>query len=1084
MLTSLLACQPNTPSNNSGRFRLMSEKETGIVFSNILDNSENFDVFRYRNYYNGGGVAIGDINNDGWQDVFLTSNTGSNKLFLNEGNFTFKDISESAGLSGNKPWSTGVALADINADGLLDIYVCNSGDIKGGQRENELFINNGDLTFTEAAADYGLDDKGFSTHACFFDYDGDGDLDAYILNNSFRSVASLGFKNLRNERDPDGGDKLYRNDNGKFTDVSADAGIYGSVIGFGLGVTVGDVNGDNWPDIYVSNDFYERDYLYINKQDGTFSEEFTRRFDAGSHFSMGADMADLNNDGWPEIYVTDMLPPDLERLKQTTDFVDFDQFILRYNNDYYNQFMHNTLQNNDEGFFLEEAYLSGVAATDWSWGALLCDLDNNGYKDIFVSNGVYKDVTDQDFISFLANEETQEAVLMGKEVDFSAFVDAMPSKKIPNYCFSNSGNWKFENKSAEWGLDLPSHSNGAAYADLDNDGDLDLIVNNLNDRVFVYQNQSNPDENNYLKIQVKPTAENPFAVGDKVVLHLGKQKITHTNIPNRGFQSSVEMWPPLGLGKTNMVDSVEYFTQNGKQRIVKYRISANQTLVLDPKDAEPFKNTNESIIPETNLEKVNAPVFVHRENNFIDFDREQLLYQMISREGPPLATADVNGDGLEDFYVGGASGQLGALFVQTTPGKFNDLTLQSDNAPAEDAAALFLDVDNDGDQDLYLASGGSEQLEGDEALEDRLFINESTGKQVVFQATARTLPRIRRNTAVVKSLDINKDGYADIFAGVRSVPGYYGKLPDSYVLINKEGQGFERGKTTDFSALQELGMVKDAFVADLNGDQYPELIVVGEWMPVTILWNEAGTFTSKTELENTEGWWNAIKLIEKEGNTWQFALGNFGLNSMFEASTANPISLYVNDFDKNGSVEALYTKNENGKDFPYHLKGDLQKEYIALKKKYLYHKDYANKSMTAIFSTEELRDAQILTCKTLASSQLTLNSDGSFELKALPRSVQVSPIYDFITDDYNGDGNLDLIAFGNFSYAKPEVGKMLGNKGVVLPGTGSTDFTGIGQHSQLYLYGEFRSAAVLRNSSDVFYIIGKNNAELEIFRRK
>ncbi|MCD4735480.1 MAG: VCBS repeat-containing protein, partial [Bacteroidales bacterium] len=722
-------------------FQLIPSEVSGISFINKITNEKNLNVFLYRNFYNGGGVGIGDINNDGLADIYLTANMEKNKLFLNLGDFKFQDITASSGVAGEHAWSTGVVMVDINADGLLDIYVCNAGNVKGDNQKNELFINNGDQTFSERAEEFGLADNGFTTHAAFFDYDCDGDLDAYILNNSFIPVNSMGYSNKRMVRSDEwevpelvkgGGDKLLRNDNSKFIDVSQEAGIYGSLIGFGMGITVSDFNQDMLPDIYVANDFYERDYLYINNGDGTFEESIQDWIAHLSLAAMGVDIADINNDGLSEIYATEMLPEGDARLKNTTEFERYDIYILKLMDDFYHQFMQNSLQlNNGNETFSEIAFYSGVAETDWSWGPIMFDMDNDGYIDIFVSNGIYHDLTDQDFIDFFASEIIQKMTISGKKTVVDSIINKMPSTPIPNYAFRNNGDLTFTNMSAEWGLDTPGFSNGTAYGDFDNDGDLDLIVNNVNQPCFVYQNKTNEKTNNhYLKVRLIGEGQNTFGIGSVVNVYYNDQTHKQEQISSRGFQSSVNHVLNFGLDDVTKVDSVEVIWPNRKRQVVE-NIYSDQLITFNIKDAAEKKFIIKS--SKTSIEKLvecDSPFDPHKENFYIDFEYEGLISQMLSREGPAMDVGDLNNDGLDDLFIGGATNYGGQIYLQSSKGEMmiQKYDCFKQDKEYEDTAAGFFDADGDGDPDLYVGSGGNDKGNDSRLLRDRLYINNGRGE--------------------------------------------------------------------------------------------------------------------------------------------------------------------------------------------------------------------------------------------------------------------------------------------------------------------------------------------------------------------
>lgn len=1086
LLFFFAGCSNSSESNQKKNsvFTLLSSSQTGIDFKNELTSIENFDVFRYRNFYNGGGVGIGDINNDGLADVFFTSNMGENRLYLNKGDFKFEDITKGAGVAGSKMWSTGVAFADVNADGFLDIYVCNSGNINGDNRENELFINNGNLTFTEKAKEYGLADEGFTTHAAFFDYDKDGDLDCYILNNSFRPIGTLGYRNLRNQRDPLGGHKLYRNDGDHFVNVSEEAGIYGSVIGFGLGVTVGDVNNDNWPDLYISNDFYERDYLYINQKNGKFSEELEKYMTHLSMFSMGADMADINNDGYLDIFSTDMLPEDDRRLKQLTAFETYDTYQLRLATGYYHQFMRNMLQlNRGDNSFAEIGQMAGVDATDWSWGALMADFNNDGDKEILVCNAIYRDVTDQDYIEYMGSDENVRLAFEGKKIDFTKFVEGMSSTPLKNYLYQKDSLLHFKNVSDDWGLGQPSFSNGAAYGDLDNDGDLDLVINNLNMESFVYRNESARSGNSSVSIRFAGSDKNRFGIGAKVSLYVGDSLLYYEHMPIRGFQSSMDYKMVVGLGKAKRIDSLKVVWPDDKVQVLK-SVPANNILTLDHSNARSVDDAIKKKETRPLLTEIKTPAFKHKEDNYLDFNRERLIFSMLSTEGPALATADLNNDGREDFFVGGAKGQPGTLFIQTANEEFKRLDIPAfvADSTSEDVDAIFFDADNDHDLDLLVITGGTEFSNQSVELDDHLYINQTVGSKIDF-VRSKTLPPIFQVGSCVSAADIDRDGDQDLFVGTRVIAGYYGTIPAQYILIN-DGKGNFKDETNQWSpALKEFGMVTDAQWSDLDSDGLTDLVLVGEWMPVTIFRNEGGKLGTPIAISKT-GWWNTLHIsdFDKDGFP-DLAVGNLGLNSRFRPSEKNPVKLFVADFDGNGSTDPIYTYHKDGKDYPFALRQDIIKQMPSLKKKFLYFRDYAGKDINEIFSKDLLNKAKVLEFKDSHSSVFFNKGKLTFNQTQLPWEAQVSPIYSFESSDFNSDGKMDLVLGGNLFNVKPEVGRYDGLEGLVLLGNGSNEFKSLpAGKSGIKIAGEIRRISFLKSGSKKLLVFARNNDTLKIYK--
>ncbi len=1078
-------------------FDLRSADHTGIDFDNTLTSTAAFNIYKYRNFYNGGGVAIGDVNNDGWVDIYFTANMQSNKLYINQGDFRFLDVTEEAGVAGSQAWSTGVSMVDINADGWLDIYVCNSGDVKGDDKRNEFFINQQNGTFKDLADELNLANQGFSTHAAFFDYDKDGDLDVYLVNNSYRSIGSFNLKeNERQLRDEMGGDKLYRNDNLSFTDVSEESGIFSSEIGFGLGVMVADFDLDGWQDMYISNDFFERDYLYMNQGDGTFVESLTKQMRSISNASMGVDIADLNGDLYPEIFVNDMLPQEPDRYKTTMTFENWDKYQLNLSYEYHHQFTRNMLHENlgvveNLPIFREVGRLYGVEATDWSWTVLLTDFDLDRERDIYITNGIYQDILDQDFIQYIASEQVMRMVITQEGVNYKELIDLIPSNQIPNYLFVKVGE-QYKNVASSWGLAQPSHSSGAAYGDLDNDGDPDLVVNNVNMPAFIYENNSTElAQPGYLALHLKGEKMNSHAIGSHIMAYQdGAIFFSHQHFFNRGFQSSVDPRIFIGLGDYTVVDSVIVKWHYGGQSKLE-NIAANQFLVFKEEDKmitpRPSKPTARKLFvpPENNLNQS----WEHRESPFSDFDHDRLTNHMISNEGPALACDDVNGDQIPDLYLGGAKDQAGVLFLGKEDGHFQGIYVHAfeEDKASEDVSALFFDADNDGDQDLYVASGSNEFGSSSFALIDRLYFNNGNGE---WSRSDQNLPISKPQvSSVVVNTDFDRDGDQDLFVGVRMLAGNYGVPASSFILKNNGSGDFTDVTLQKAPCLQSIGMVTDAIWTDFDLDNDEDLLIVGEWMSPVLLKNENGALKNVSGLHgltNKNGWWHSLATgdFNHDGHP-DFVLGNHGLNSRFRASDEAPIFCLVNDFDQNGSIEQITCSAIGEAYFPINLRHDLVMQLPELKKKILKYHDYKSRSLQELFKPEVLEHSITLHVTELASQLLLSNQNSEYDWHPLPLEAQTSPIYDILIHDLDGNGHSDLLIGGNQYSVKPEIGPYDAGKGSLLLGSGEGIFTPVHiQNSGLFLDGQVRNFCWISLGQKQLLFVVRNNETPLVYKHQ
>jgi hypothetical protein len=1078
-------------------FRTIPSSRSGIEFSNNLKENKQFNIIEYLYFYNGGGVAIGDINNDSLPDIYFSSNQQPNKLYLNKGGLKFADITSSAGAAGEGNWKTGVNMADVNGDGWLDIFICGVGNYKGFTGRNQLLINNGDLTFTDRTDEYGLTFQGFSTQTAFFDYDLDGDLDMYLLNHSVHTQRSYGKGSvMRFEHDSLAGDRLYRNElipsgTPGFTDVTLAAGILNSHLGYGLGIGVSDLNLDGYPDLYVSNDFAESDYLYINNSDGTFHEDIERSVPHTSRFSMGSDIADFNNDGWPDIFTLDMLPREESVIKTSAGEDSYEVWKYKLGYGYHKQVSQNALQLNrgalDSGrvLFSDVAPMAGVEATDWSWAALFFDADGDGRKDLFVANGIVRRPNDLDYINFISNDSLQRAV----QDDVSPMISMMPEGKVSNFFFRNSGNLAFEDKTKEWGISRPGYSNGAAYGDLDGDGDPDLVINNINEEASVLENTTT---SKFLKVVLRgdSLSANRHALGARVTVSQDDLVQVQEVNPARGWCSASDTRLMFGLVDPSQPVRIDVRWPDGRRQAVNSR--AGQVVITYNKEVSQVSvaMSEESAL----LSQNQAFKHKHNENDFNAFNREALIPHMLTMEGPPLARADVNGDGFTDIFIGGGRGQAGALFLQSTSGwaaaRSKSLT---DDALAEDVDAAFFDADGDGDQDLVVVGGGHEEATESVALLPRLYLNDGKGN---LTKSSGGMPRIFMNASCVKPMDYDLDGDMDLFVGVSVLPFLYGMSPTSYMLMNNgKGKflpvsGWLGRSTFDNMTRVKPGMVKDAVWCFINSDALPDLVLVGEWMPITVLIQQSDhSFLNQTpayNLAQTRGWWNVIESADVDGDgDLDLIAGNLGLNSRLTASPAEPLTMYLGDFDSNGSSDHILVYYNDGKSYPFASRDQVVKQLPHMKKKFLRYSDFRDVNLPDIITPQQLGNSAVMKVDMFESVWIRNDGD-SLQVMPLPREAQLFPVHALIATDIDADGLMDVVLGGNFTATQPEFGQYDAGLGLVLMGTETGDFEPLTPaQSGFVVKGEARDIAIVTGpkGKGETIVVSRNNQSVLFFTR-
>ena len=1088
MVVATSACRParETPTH----FALLSPGTTGVTFENRLPEDTAFNILNYLYYYNGGGVAAGDVNGDGLPDLYFTANRSANRLYLNRGNYKFEDVTDRAGVPGVGGWTTGVAMADVNGDGRLDLYVSGVSYLSMRGR-NVLYLNNGDGTFSDRTKELGLEHVGYSTQAAFFDYDGDGDLDMYLLNHSTHTERTIGRRPNREERNARAGDKLFRNDTGHFTDVSAAAHIYGGLEGFGLGVVASDLNLDGCPDLYVANDFQENDFLYINNCDGTFTESIASATGHTSRFSMGVDAADVNNDGRPDLVVVDMLPQREEILKTSANAESFNVYNLKLQAGYHSQYARNTLQlNRGAGTFSDIGYLAGVSATDWSWAPLFADLDNDGFKDLFITNGIFRRPNDLDYINYVGNEANQASLAKGITRDNMSLLQKMPQIPLANFAFRNNGNLTFTDAAASWGLAQPGFSNGAVYVDLNNSGALDLVVNNVNAPASIYRNRAREvNDNHYLAIQLSGEGANTGGIGARVIIRHGATMQTLEQMPTRGFQSSVDPRLHFGLGASTIIDSLTVIWPDHRFQTMT-NVAADRLITLEQRAA----SGKFSFAPARPASPLFADISAqsglsgrHVEDTYYDYNREPLMPHLLSREGPALAVADVNGDGLDDVYVGGAKWQAGTLYVQRRDGRFQ-ATLQPSIAAdsiAEDVDAAFFDANGDGHVDLVVASGGNEFWGDADALRSRLYLNDGRGG---FRRDATALPAIFENASCVVPGDFDGDGHVDLFIGSRVVSQKYGITPRSHLLRNDGTGRFSDVTLARAPALSEGGMISAAAWIPSRSAGRLDLVVVGEWMPVRVFRQVDGRFVDRTTeagLAGTSGWWNSVVTADLRGDgRTDLVLGNLGLNSYIRASTSEPARLYVDDFAQNGALQQILTFYKGGVSYPVAGRDELVRLIPSLRSRYASYKDFGASRIEQIFSKAALAHARVLEAATFASSIALSDGKGAFTVQTLPLEAQFAPVYSTLADDFTGDGITDLIVAGNFWGVTPVRGRYDASYGLLLRGNGAGAFAAVDlETSRLMLRGEVRDMKVVRGpGGGRSIVVARNDSTVQVVK--